>query len=221
MRDVHIFYPNFTFSYRMFYKAGMERMVAKNPSKFGVNWESLPNKNIPVLLHSIFESSTKIGENIFNSDEVNIVRFYVDLLLAHGVNGQKILQNDILIVTPLPSQEGKFREEFMEEPEIAIGNGRSCRQLQKKIIFLSPVLSGPKFAIANLEDEKVSLMIFSLDVSHFPLNFSINYLKYKEVILYSSLPVLSEKVELSVDRGMQSNKLTKRLRMEGIHKVLC
>lgn len=155
----------------MFYKAGMERMVAKNPSKFGVNWESLPNKNIPVLLHSIFESSTKIGDNIFNSDEVNIVRFYVDLLLAHGVNGQQIHQNDIGIVTPLPSQEEKFREEFREEPEIAIGDARSCIPLQKKIIFLSPVLSGPKFGIANLENEKVSLMIFSLDNFIFSIKF--------------------------------------------------
>lgn len=134
------------FSNENFYDS---QLVAKcNPSiaNFAIGWEGLMrNKDFPLLFHTTKTHSKEVGVSLMNEGEVNLVKMYVDLLLIDGINGKRVLQTDIGIISPYCAQRDRMREQFEAEyPKLEIGTVDSYQGREKKIIILSTVRSGTK-----------------------------------------------------------------------------
>jgi helicase MOV-10 len=109
------------FPNKLFYESKIRSKLAKEQADTFVGWKSLPNPEVPIVLHSVFDTSVQDGFSWFNNDEVQITRFWVDLLLNEGVNGKKVEGQDIGIVTPYKAQQIRMVQEFGGVEGIEIG----------------------------------------------------------------------------------------------------
>lgn len=102
------------FPNKLFYDGKLRSKLAKEEAETFVCWKSLPNPQIPIVLHSVFDPACQEGFSWYNRDEVQITRFWVDLLLNYGgVAGKKVEGKDIGIVTPYKAQQLRMVTEFV------------------------------------------------------------------------------------------------------------
>lgn len=110
----------------------------------------LPNKNIPIIFHSI-QGTCEIlpGEcSSFNNAEIEKVLYYVQKLLPnrayHDPKNCKITAEDIGIVTPYRKQCQKIRERLKKlgYSEIVVGSAEVFQGKEKPVIIVSTVRSG-------------------------------------------------------------------------------
>lgn len=88
------------FSNVLFYDSKLRAKIAEPEKSFGTHWKYLNNKKLPIMFHCVKTRSQIERNSSFNSGEVDVIRFYVGLLLKVGVNGAKVLHEDIGIVSP-------------------------------------------------------------------------------------------------------------------------
>jgi helicase MOV-10 len=141
------------FSNVLFYDSKLRAKVAEPEKSFGVQWKYLNNKKIPILFHCVKESSELEKNSSFNTGEIKIVKFYVDLLLNAGVNGVKVSAEDIGIVSPYKAQLNKLKETFLHAKDVEIGTAEYYQGREKKIIVISTVKSGIT-SVGFLKNEK-------------------------------------------------------------------
>ena len=131
------------FSNVLFYESKLRAKVGEPEKSLGTRWNFLNNKKFPVLFHCVkTPSKIKHGEtSSYNEGEVKLVRFYVDLLLRVGIDGVKIVPDDIGVVSPYKAQLNKLRETLNHERKIEIGTAEYYQGREKKIIIISTVKS--------------------------------------------------------------------------------
>lgn len=140
----------------MFYESKLRSKVSPEIGNFALNWDSLPNKEVPILLHPTFNECKKDGLSFYNVDEINTTKSYVDSLLKDGINGKTVLQEDIGIVSPYKAQILRLKETFSKQQKIEIGTAEYFQGREKKIMIISAVKSGRKFPVGFLSNEKVA-----------------------------------------------------------------
>lgn len=143
------------FSNANFYDSQLEAMCPRDIANFAVGWEFLMfNKEFPLLFHATRTRMTEVGMSLMNAGEVHLVDSYVQALLLKGINGKKVLETDIGIISPYKAQRDKLREQFENaHPKIEIGTVDSFQGREKKIIIMSTVRSGSKH-VGFLRNEK-------------------------------------------------------------------
>lgn len=122
-----------------FYNGELKACQSKDIANFAIGWYLLPNKNFPVLFHSIFTASEKEGTSTYNMTELYKTKFYVDILLKNGINGKKVRPMDIGIVCPYNAQRTKLKN--LIGNNIEIGTVEYYQGREKKIIIFSAVRS--------------------------------------------------------------------------------
>ncbi|CAO1439308.1 unnamed protein product [Diamesa serratosioi] len=122
-----------------FYNGELKACQSKDIANFAIGWDLLPNKKFPVLFHSVFAASEKEGTSTYNLTELHKTKFYVDILLKHGINGKKVSPMDIGIVCPYNAQRTKLKE--LIGNGIEIGTVEYYQGREKKIIIFSAVRS--------------------------------------------------------------------------------
>lgn len=142
------------FSNEMFYDMKLRAKAAEEVKVWAYNWSCLRNKTFPILFDCINSPSRieKGGTSSFNFGEITKVRHYVDSLLNFGVNGQKVLQTDIGIVSPYKAQHQMLKQSLKCYPAIEIGSAEYYQGREKKIIIFSTVKSHS--GIGFLKNEK-------------------------------------------------------------------
>jgi AAA domain len=123
------------FSNENFYDS---QLVAKCPPEVANNacgWDFLlHNKSFPLLFHTTRTPSVEVGMSLKNEGEVNLLDNYVRVLLGFGINGQKVDQTDIGIISPYRAQRDRIIEEFhLEFPKIEIGTVDSFQVILRNI----------------------------------------------------------------------------------------
>jgi helicase MOV-10 len=131
------------FSNVLFYESKLRAKVGEPEKSLGTRWNFLTNKKFPVLFHCCKTPSKiqKGGTSSYNEGEIKLVRFYVDLLLRVGIDGVKIVPDDIGIVSPYKAQLNKLRQELRHEKKVEIGTAEYYQGREKKIIIISTVKS--------------------------------------------------------------------------------
>lgn len=131
------------FSNVLFYESKLRAKLEEPEKSFGTKWNFLTNKKFPVLFHCVKTPSKIIkgGTSSYNDGEVDKVRFYVDLLLNVGIDGKKVLSEDIGIVSPYKAQLNKLKEKLNHVRGIEIGTAEYYQGREKKIIIISTVKS--------------------------------------------------------------------------------
>lgn len=90
---------------------------------FACQWRMLPNKNFPIILHSVLENCTqeKNGFSFYNMAEIKQVKNYVENLVNNGINDIQVLANDIGVVSPYKAQRAQLVQALRKFPGIEIG----------------------------------------------------------------------------------------------------
>lgn len=140
---------------KTFYESKLRSKISAENGNFALNWNSLPNKEVPILLHPIFNVCKKDRLSFYNVDEITTVKSYVDSLLEDGINSKTVSQGDIGIVSPYNAQILRLKETFSKQQKIEIGTAEHFQGREKKIIIISAVKSGQKFPVGFLANEKV------------------------------------------------------------------
>lgn len=130
------------FSNAQFYDNLLRSKIDYKNSAFAEKWNFLPTKDFPILFHCIKQPSKveEYGTSSFNNSEIRMIKFYVDNLLMRGINGKKVYEQDIGIVSPYLAQLKRLREKV--PPNIEIGTAEYYQGREKKIIIISTVKSG-------------------------------------------------------------------------------
>lgn len=111
------------FSNENFYDS---QLVAKCPpevANVACGWDFLlHNKDFPLIFHTTRTPSQEVGMSLKNDGEVNLLDNYIRVLLGFGINGQKVEQTDIGIISPYRAQRDRILEQFQAEfPKIEVG----------------------------------------------------------------------------------------------------
>ena len=144
------------FSNDHFYNEKLRAKVPKEIADFAINWNFLPNKRFPIILHASLSSCEKtIGDTSWsNMDEVNMVKTYVNTLLMKGINGKKVKQKDIGVISFYKAQLDILKKAFSAILFMEIGTAEYYQGREKKIIIITTVKSNS--CIGFLNEEKVS-----------------------------------------------------------------
>lgn len=141
------------FSNLRFYHSVLEAKQTPEIANFAIDWDLLPNKNFPLIFHSILAPSEMDGTSLFNNEEVHVVASYVNSLLKEGISGQKVEAADIGIICPYGAQRKKLQNRFNRVNGLEIGTVDSFQGREKLIIVLSTVRSQTP-TIGFLKNEK-------------------------------------------------------------------
>ena len=142
------------FSSENFYDSQLIPKCPKEIANFAVGWNQLTNKSFPVLFYSIHSASQASGTSLINPGEVKQVDVYIRDILKFGINGKKVEQTDIGVISPYRAQRDLLNEQFHAEfQKIEIGTVDSFQGREMKIIILSTVRSQTKH-VGFLRNEK-------------------------------------------------------------------
>lgn len=141
------------FSNVLFYESKLRAKIAEPEKSFGLKWQYLSNKKFPILFHCV-KTPSQIevnGNSSFNSGEIEIVRFYVELLLRVGINGVNVVPEDIGIVSPYKSQLNMLKSALRHVGKVEIGTAEYYQGREKKIIIISTVKSNNSVGFLSSE----------------------------------------------------------------------
>ncbi|XP_065080288.1 putative helicase MOV-10 [Ochlerotatus camptorhynchus] len=132
------------FSNDQFYE-GELRCFASEDVTVAENWKWLPNKNFPIILHTVFGSNERStqSKSLMNQAEIDMVEFYLDFLLKAGINDRTIYQEDIGIISPYQLQVQRLRHMCLKKewPSVEIGSVEQFQGREKLVIILSTARS--------------------------------------------------------------------------------
>lgn len=142
------------FSNVLFYETKLRAKISEPVKSFGTSWKHLSNKRFPILFHCVKSPSRTEpnGNSYFNPGEIEMVKFYVKLLLKDGINGAKVTAGDIGIVSPYKAQLNMLKAALENVGKVEIGTAEYYQGREKKIIIISTVKS--QSSVGFLSSEK-------------------------------------------------------------------
>ncbi|EDV37969.1 uncharacterized protein Dana_GF11149, isoform B [Drosophila ananassae] len=120
------------------------------------NWFHMPNPDFPIMFHSVFGTvmNTKSSVSLCNNKEIDAVMDYVKDLMYFGLNGEKIAQTDIGIISPYKNQYQRIQEQLNMRSwsQIDCGSVELFQGKEKQVIIVSFVRSfTPKLGFLDNE----------------------------------------------------------------------
>ncbi|XP_017069246.1 uncharacterized protein LOC108106578 [Drosophila eugracilis] len=120
------------------------------------NWFHLPNAEFPIMFHSVFGTvmNTKNSISLCNNKEIDAVMDYVKDLMYFGLNGEKLQQTDIGIISPYKNQYQRIQEQLNMRnwSQIDCGSVELFQGKEKQVIIVSFVRSfTPKLGFLTSE----------------------------------------------------------------------
>lgn len=139
-----------------FYDSKLRSKMSNEDKKITDNFSFLTDKSFPIVFHSVLTPNEvdKYQTSSHNIGEINVVKFYVDLLMKTKIGDKDVNESDIGIVSPYKSQLSKLREKLKDLPNIEIGTAEYYQGREKRIIIISTVRS--ESSVGFLKSEKVS-----------------------------------------------------------------
>lgn len=141
------------FSNVLFYDSKLRAKISEPEKSFGTRWKYLNNKKFPVMFHCVKVPSQVERNSSFNPGEIEVVCFYVSLLLNFGINGVRVSPEDIGIVSPYKAQLNLLTDALRGFGNLEIGTAEYYQGREKKIIIISTVKSGIN-SVGFLKNEK-------------------------------------------------------------------
>ncbi|XP_055916357.1 putative helicase mov-10-B.1 [Eupeodes corollae] len=133
---------------KLYYNNELKSLARKGDINWGLQWHMLPNRNYPIIFHSVYGNCNKNRRSISlcNEEEVNAVMDYVKDLMFFGLKGRKIEETDIGIISPYKKQYSRIQEELCSRgwSNIEVGAVETFQGKEKSIIIVSTVRSFTK-----------------------------------------------------------------------------
>lgn len=143
------------FSNANFYNSQLISMCSDETLNFAIESELLMyNDQFPIIFHTTKTPSKEVGTSLKNEGELNVLIYYLTVILQKGINGHKVQQSDIGIISPYRGQRDLLNEELQSQfPKLEIGTVDAFQGREKKIIMMSCVRSGTRH-VGFLRNEK-------------------------------------------------------------------
>lgn len=131
------------FSNENFYNNNLISVCSDEIINFSKDKEILMlNENFPIIFHTTRSPSKEVGTSLKNEAECALLGYYLNVLLRRGINGNKVEQKDIGIISPYRGQRDLIIESYQQaNPEIEIGTVDAFQGREKKIIIMTCVRS--------------------------------------------------------------------------------
>lgn len=167
------------FSNTEFYDSKLRTKGPREVINTAINWKVMPNPKFPIIFHSVLQASTKEKNctSSYNAAEVDVVSRYVECLLKYGVNGKKVDDRDIGILTPYRGQLSLLQKIQEKHPNIEIGVTECYQGREKDIMIITTVKS--KENIGFLKNNK-------------RLNVSLTRAKYLMIVVGNPVTLLQD-----------------------------
>ncbi|XP_053381193.1 putative helicase mov-10-B.1 isoform X2 [Mercenaria mercenaria] len=158
-----------------------------------LGWEHLPNKEFPVIFHSVFgnDEREESSPSFFNRDEISQVEKYLDLLLTEKKGGLKIKAKDIGIISPYRKQVEKIRKMVEKkkygtrDEKIMVGSVEEFQGQECKIIIISTVRSNANYVQIDLD--------YHLGFVKNPKRFNVALTRARSLLIVIGNPLVLEK----------------------------
>uniref|UniRef100_A0A1Q3EWY7 Uncharacterized protein n=1 Tax=Culex tarsalis TaxID=7177 RepID=A0A1Q3EWY7_CULTA len=134
------------FPNQAFYDGQLRVKADPELTNWAIGWRRLPNYSFPLIFHSVAGEVTrdKGSASMANVQEAKRVASYVEDILWNGINGKKIAQNSIGIISPYACQV-RFLKELLKSRgrnDIEVGSTEQYQGREKAIMIISTVRSG-------------------------------------------------------------------------------
>lgn len=110
-----------------------------------IGWNSLPNPKVPIIFYPVDTPSQRNSYETswWNPVEIEVVLSYVKQLMYYGINGEKVNESDIGIISPYKKQYTLIKKELEKRnwENIEIGSAEIFQGREKQIIIVSTVRS--------------------------------------------------------------------------------
>ncbi|KAM7346087.1 mov10 RISC complex RNA helicase [Cochliomyia hominivorax] len=108
-------------------------------------WCKLPNPNFPIIfqaVHGVTEKDT-LTPSSYNNLEIQVLMWFLQRLLVDGIDGQKVEQSDIGIITPYKVQNKRIQHRLNDRGWWGVESGavETFQGREKQIIIVSLVRS--------------------------------------------------------------------------------
>lgn len=151
-----------------------------------LGWSELPNKNFPVLFHSVMGKDERESNSpsFFNLQEVDVVVSYLEKLIGNRLSGMKIEQNHIGVITPYRKQVYKLKAACTKKrwDKLRIGTVEQFQGQERFIIIVSTVRSDINFAAEDIK--------FHLGFVQNAKRFNVAITRAKALLIVIGNPIL-------------------------------
>lgn len=147
------------FPNQAFYENQLRVKAAPELTNWAIGWRRLPNYSFPLIFHSVAGEVTrpdKGSASMANVQEAKRVASYVEDILWNGINGIKITQNSIGIISPYACQVRFLRDLLKSRGRdgIEVGSTEQYQGREKAIMIISTVRSGGNGGVGFLANMK-------------------------------------------------------------------
>jgi len=138
---------------RNFYDMELQACGNTELTSLACDWEGLPKRGFPLIFHGVKGKDQRESNSpsYFNIQEIEVVKRYVERLLADRFRGRKLSQGDIGIITPYRKQVEKIKKLFKKQKwdGITVGSVEEFQGQERLVIIISTVRS----TMALLEED--------------------------------------------------------------------
>ncbi|XP_013103383.2 putative helicase mov-10-B.1 isoform X1 [Stomoxys calcitrans] len=129
----------------LYYKNELIAEAKKEDVNLAAKWCKLPNPNFPIIfqaVHGITEKDT-VTPSSRNNLELKVLMWFLRRLLFDGIDGQRVAQSDIGIITPYRLQNKLIQYELQDHGWTGVESGsvEAFQGREKQIIVVSLVRS--------------------------------------------------------------------------------
>ncbi|ALC41938.1 CG6701, partial [Drosophila busckii] len=129
----------------LYYNSELQSEAALENVCLAKNWFHTPNENFPIMFHSVFGTTMNAQSSLSlcNNKEIDAVMDYVKDLMYFGIDGEKLKQTDIGIISPYKNQYQRIQEQLNMRNwhHIDCGSVELFQGKEKQIIIVSFVRS--------------------------------------------------------------------------------
>lgn len=143
------------FSNKHFYNSNLISVCSEDVINFSKDPELLMyNTDFPIIFHTTKGPSKEVGTSLKNESECALLGYYLNFILRHGINGNKVEEKDIGIISPYRGQRDLIIESYQRSnPEVEVGTVDAFQGREKKVIIMSCVRSQTRH-VGFLRNEK-------------------------------------------------------------------
>ncbi|KAF5285040.1 hypothetical protein FQR65_LT02352 [Abscondita terminalis] len=169
---------------RLFYDGELIPPEDTSLTHVAIGWEELPNKNFPLIYHSVIGKDEREANSpsFFNLQEIDVVAKYLETLIGSRLKGMKIEESHIGVITPYRKQVHKLQDMCKKRKwtKLMTGTVEQFQGQERLIIIISTVRSRPEFTI---HDEK-----FHLGFLKNPKRFNVAITRAKALLIVVGNP---------------------------------
>ncbi|KAK4887270.1 hypothetical protein RN001_003541 [Aquatica leii] len=169
---------------KLFYDEDLIAPEERKLTDIAIGWDELPNKNFPVVFHCVVGKDEREANSpsFFNVQEIDIVLNYLQKLIGSRLQGMRIEQDHIGIITPYRKQVHKLQAVCRKKGwnNLMVGSVEQFQGQERLIIIVSTVRSRPEF---TTHDEK-----FHLGFLKNPKRFNVAVTRAKALLIVIGNP---------------------------------